>query len=484
MTIHSLIQSIPFIRLVGDDMQEVSSLCFDSREVGPSSLFVAQRGTQTDGHSYIPNAVAQGACCIVLETMPEEISDKVCYIQVENASAALARLADAFYGHPSTQLKLVGITGTNGKTTTVTLLYRLFSFMGHVCGLLSTIENRIAGKVIPSTHTTPDAVHIHALLREMVDAGCEYCFMEVSSHSIVQHRIDALHFEGGIFSNITHDHLDYHKTFQEYIRAKKCFFDHLPKTAFALTNADDANGAVMLQNTSAQCHSYGLKSGNVDFKARILEYHMDGMLLEMDGTEVWTRLTGDFNAYNLLAIYGVARLLGKDKDEVLRNLSAQEAAEGRFACISGNHHVTAVVDYAHTPDALDNVLNTIRKIRCADQRILTVVGCGGNRDKTKRPEMAQIAYEKSDLLILTSDNPRYEEPMDILNDMCAGLSGKDESTYLVIEDRHQAIKVAATMAREGDIILIAGKGHEKYQDVKGVKHHFDDVEEVKKYLCK
>ncbi len=480
--IGELIQSIEVLQCIGDTGREVFSVCFDSREVCPGSLFVAQRGTQVDGHAFIGQAVAQGAVCIVLEEMPERLDANVCYLQVRDASLALAFIADAFYGHPSSKLKLVGITGTNGKTTTVTLLYRLFRALGHSAGLLSTIENRIGDRVIPSTHTTMDAVRINAMLREMVESGCQYAFMEVSSHAIVQHRVAALQFAGGIFSNITHDHLDYHKTFQAYIEAKKAFFDQLPATAFALSNADDSHGRVMLQNTKAKSHYYGLKSGAVDFKAKILELHLDGMQLQLDGQELWSRLTGDFNAYNLLAIYGTALLLGEERQEVLRHLSALEAAEGRFACYSGCNGVTAIVDYAHTPDALQHVLQTIRNIRQASQRIITVVGCGGDRDKSKRPEMAQIAFALSDTLVLTSDNPRTEAPEAILADMKRGLAEKSDADYFVIADRAEAIKLAVRLAHAGDIVLIAGKGHEKYQEINGVKHHFDDVEIVKKYL--
>ena len=481
-TIRELIAALDVLQCVGHSDMEISNICFDSRKVGPRSLFVAQRGTQMDGHAFIGNAVAQGASCVVLEEMPSTLDEKVCYVKVKEADLALARIADAFYDHPSRQLKLVGVTGTNGKTTTVTLLYRLFKALGHQAGLLGTVENRIGDKVCPATHTTSDAVSVNAMLRDMVEMGCEYCFMEVSSHAIVQHRVAALHFTGGIFSNITHDHLDYHKTFRSYLEAKKAFFDHLEKSAFALSNADDANGRVMLQNSKAKTFTYGLKSGTVDFKAKIMELHLEGMLLNLDGQEVWSRLTGDFNAYNLLAVYGTAILLGEDKMEVVRHLSALEPAEGRFACYQGTKGVTAIVDYAHTPDALQNVLKTIHKIRRDSQRIITVVGCGGNRDKTKRPEMAQIAFSLSDLLILTSDNPRMEDPDAILQDMKKGLEGVKDSDYFIIADRAEAIKLAVHLAHTGDIVLIAGKGHEKYQDVNGVKHHFDDVEKVKQYL--
>ena len=482
-TIYELIKSIEVLSMRGDSATEVKGICFDSREAAPGMLFVAQKGEQADGHRFVPQAVAQGACCIVVEQLPEDFSDAVCYVQVADTHLALAQLAAAFYDHPSRRLKLVGITGTNGKTTTVTLLYRLFTALGHKVGLLSTIENRIGGQVLPAHHTTPDALELQRLLRQMADAGCSHCFMEVSSHAIVQQRVAALEFAGGIFSNITHDHLDYHKTFAAYIAAKKAFFDRLPATAFALTNADDPNGRVMLQNTAAHPYTYSLKGSGADFRVRVVECQMQGMQLELDRKEVWTRLTGEFNAYNLLAIYATACLLGEDKEQVMLHLSALEAAEGRFFCIHGDRDVTAVVDYAHTPDALENVLRTIRKIRRPGQRILTVVGCGGNRDRTKRPEMAKIAFENSDLLVLTSDNPRFEQPSAILEDMRKGLEGEDESAYLVVEDRREAIKCAVRMARPGDILLVAGKGHEKYQETDGVRHPFDDVAVVRQYLC-
>ncbi|MBR6918991.1 MAG: UDP-N-acetylmuramoyl-L-alanyl-D-glutamate--2,6-diaminopimelate ligase [Bacteroidales bacterium] len=482
-TVSELIQSLEVLSLRGDANAEVKGICFDSREAVQGYMFVAQQGEQADGHRFVPQAVAQGACCVVVERMPESCPENVCVVQVADSHLALAQLAAAFYNHPSRELKLVGITGTNGKTTTVTLLYRLFTALGHKVGLLSTIENRIGEEVLPAHHTTPDALELQRLLRQMADAGCSHCFMEVSSHSIVQQRVAALHFAGGIFSNITHDHLDYHKTFAAYLKAKTAFFDNLPATAFALTNADDANGRVMLQNTAAHPYTYSLKSSNADFKVRVVECQLQGMQLELDRKEVWTRLTGEFNAYNLVAIYATACLLGEDKERLLVQLSALEAAEGRFFCIHGDRQVTAIVDYAHTPDALDNVLRTIQKIRRAGQRILTVVGCGGNRDKSKRPEMAQISFQRSDFLILTSDNPRFEQPSDILEDMRKGLEGEDEASYLVIPDRREAIKCALRMAAPGDIVLVAGKGHEKYQEIKGVKYPFDDVAVVRQYLC-
>ena len=481
-TVRELIQALDVLSLRGDTAAEVKGICFDSREAAQGYLFVAQQGVQADGHRFVPQAVAQGACCVVVERLPESCPENVCLVQVADSHLALAQIAAAFYDHPSRRLKLVGITGTNGKTTTVTLLYRLFTALGHKVGLLSTIENRFGEQVLPAHHTTPDALELQRLLRQMADAGCSHCFMEVSSHAIVQQRVAALQFAGGIFSNITHDHLDYHKTFAAYLAAKKAFFDHLPATAFALTNADDANGRVMLQNTAAHPYTYSLKSSSADFKVRVVECQLQGMQLELDRKEVWTRLTGEFNAYNLLAIYATACLLGEEKEQVLLHLSALEAAEGRFFCIHGSRGVTAVVDYAHTPDALENVLRTIQKIRRPGQRILTLVGCGGNRDRTKRPEMAKIAFENSDLLILTSDNPRFEQPSAILEDMRKGLEGEDEAAYLVMEDRREAIKCAVRLARPGDILLVAGKGHEKYQEVNGVRHPFDDVAVVRQYL--
>ena len=471
------------LSILGDDSAEVKGLCFDSREAAPGFMFVAQRGERTDGHEYLSQAAAQGVCCAVVEQLPETVSEGVCYVKVADTHTALARIASAFYDDPSSRLALVGITGTNGKTTTVTLLYRLFTALGHRTGLISTIENRIGERLLPAHHTTPDALELQRLLRQMVDEGCTHCFMEVSSHSLVQRRVEALHFAGGIFSNITHDHLDYHKTFAAYLKAKKSFFDGLPATAFALTNADDPNGRVMLQNTAAHPYTYALKSGDAAFRARVVEYRMQGMQLEIGHKEVWVRLTGEFNAYNLLAIYATACLLGEESEKVLLHLSALEPAEGRFHCIHGQRQVTAIVDYAHTPDALQNVLQTIRKIRLPGQRIITVVGCGGNRDKTKRPEMARIGFRESDLLILTSDNPRFESPAAILEDMRAGLNAADGQSYFVIEDRSEAIKLAVRMAQPGDIVLVAGKGHEKYQETDGVKHPFDDVAVVKKYLC-
>lgn len=459
---------------------EVKDICFDSRKVSAGSCFVAQVGTKVDGHKYIDATIAAGAVAVVCQQLPSEQKDGVAYVVVDNSDLALGIMADNFFAHPSRQLKLVGITGTNGKTTTVTLLHRMFRQYGYHVGLLSTIVNKIDEEKIPATHTTPDAVALNALLRRMVDAGCQYAFMEVSSHSVVQHRIGGLTFAGGIFSNITHDHLDFHKTMANYIAAKKMFFDNLPKDAFALTNIDDRNGMVMVQNSKAQVKTYSLNK-MADFRCKVVEDTFQGLQLEINGHEVWTRLVGRFNAYNLTAIYAAAVLCGIDEGEALRLLSALEAAEGRFQYVSGRG-ITAIVDYAHTPDALENVLETINDIRRQHQMLYTVVGCGGDRDKTKRPEMAKIACEKSDKLVLTSDNPRTEDPDAILDDMEAGLTDEQKVCSVRITDRRQAIKTAVMMAHEGDIILVAGKGHEKYQDVQGVKHHFDDVEELQKLL--
>ena len=459
---------------------EVCDICFDSRKVVAGSCFVAQVGVQVDGHKFIDSAVEKGAVAVVCQQLPQHIDEKVAYVVVENSDVALGVMADNFYHHPSRQLKLVGITGTNGKTTTVTLLYRLFRLYGEHVGLLSTIVNRIDEEEIPATHTTPDALQLNQLLRRMVDAGCRYAFMEVSSHALAQNRVAGLTFAGGIFSNITHDHLDFHKTFAQYIAAKKSFFDQLPPEAFALTNIDDRNGMVMVQNTRARVLTYSLERV-ADYRCRVLDDTFAGLQVEINGKEVYSRLVGRFNAYNLTAIYGAACLCGMEEAEVLRLVSTLNAAEGRFQYVSGRG-ITAIVDYAHTPDALQNVLATINAIRKPGQMVYTVVGCGGDRDKSKRPEMAQIACTMSDRLILTSDNPRTESPDSILDDMEAGLTDEQRGTVLRITDRRSAIKSAVLMAREDDIILVAGKGHEKYQEVMGVRHHFDDVEELEKLL--
>jgi UDP-N-acetylmuramoyl-L-alanyl-D-glutamate--2,6-diaminopimelate ligase len=455
---------------------EVSGLCIDSRKVVQDSVFIAVRGTLSDGHLFIDKAIEQGATAIVCETMPETIKEGVTYIQVKNSALAAGMMADAFYDFPSQQLKVVGVTGTNGKTTTVTLLYKLFEALGHKCGLLSTVQNHIHDKIEIATHTTPDSISIHELLRRMVDAGCTYAFMEVSSHAIHQHRIAGILFAGGIFTNITHDHLDYHKTFDEYIRVKKSFFDELPADAFALTNADDKRGLVMLQNTKAAKHTYSLRVP-ATIKGKVLENNLSGLVMVVDNHEAHFRMIGTFNAYNLLAVYGAAKLLGEDKMEVLAVLSGLQGAAGRFETyMSAKDRILGIVDYAHTPDALINVLATINQLRTDGQQLITVVGCGGDRDKTKRPIMAQVACEHSDKTILTADNPRSEDPEAILNEMEAGLTAPQKRKSLRITDRREAIKVACTLAQAGDIILVAGKGHETYQEIKGVKHHFDDWE--------
>jgi UDP-N-acetylmuramoyl-L-alanyl-D-glutamate--2,6-diaminopimelate ligase len=479
--IKEITNGVHVIQTIGSIEKPITSICFDTREVLKGSLFVAQKGTKVDGHDYISQAIENGATCIVVEHLPEKLDKNVTYLQVESSPHALALLACNFYDNPSQGLKLIGITGTNGKTTTATLLYRLFTNLGFTCGLLSTVENKIWLTTIESTHTTPDAIQINQLLSQMVSQGVQYCFMEVSSHAIVQQRIDGLHFTGGIFTNITHDHLDYHKTFKEYIAAKKLFFDNLPKTAFALSNIDDTNGKVMLQNTQAQCKTYSLYTLNCDFKAKINENGLDGMNLTIDNESVWFQLVGKFNAYNLLSIYAAAVLMGIDKKEVLREMSLLESAEGRFSVLR-QENITVIIDYAHTPDAILNVLNTICEIRKNNQKIITVIGCGGDRDKTKRPEMAKIAYKLSDKVIFTSDNPRCEDPNAILDDMLLGISVEDDSKVFVNADRKQAIKFAITTAQKGDIVLIAGKGHEKYQEINEVKHDFDDMKIAKQYL--
>ena len=472
-----LLQGVEVRSLVGDGTVAVGRLEFDSRKVVPGTLFFATRGTQADGHAYIPAAVAAGAAAVVCEELPAERPVGVTFVQVPDSTVALGQVASAFYGHPSRRLKLVGVTGTNGKTTTATLLYRMFRRLGYKAGLISTVVYCVDDREIPSTHTTPDSIRLNAMMAEMVEAGCDYCFMEVSSHSLVQHRTAGLAFVGGIFSNITHDHLDYHKTFAEYIRAKKLFFDGLPKGAFALTNADDRNGRVMVQNTAAAVSAYSLRA-MADFRCKIVEMHLDGMLLRIDGQELWVGLLGRFNAYNLLAVYGAAALLGLDRGEVLRVLSMLHAVSGRFEKIRAANGTTAIVDYAHTPDALENVIQTIEEIRTPGQQLIVVCGCGGDRDRTKRPEMAAIAVKYATTAVFTSDNPRHESPEAILDDMVAGL--EPGARYLRIADRAEAIRTAVMLSRPGDIILVAGKGHETYQIVGDVKHPFDDREEIKK----
>lgn len=475
MQLQDILYGVTIQMLVGVTNKEVAALEFDSRKVQPGTVFFAIKGTLTDGHKYIGQTIAAGASVVVCEDMPESQLPEVTYIQVENANVALGLMAANFYGNPSSKLKLVGITGTNGKTTIATLLFKLFTELGYAVGLISTVENQIKETIIPSTHTTPNPIALNLLLKQMVDAGCVYCFMEVSSHAVVQHRIEGLTFAGAVFSNISHDHLDFHKTFDNYIKAKKAFFDGLPKTAFALTNADDKNGMVMLQNTKANKKSYALKQ-MADFKAKIIENSFSGLNLELDQVEVYFKLVGSFNAYNLLAVYGTAILLGEDKMQVLTVLSELSGAEGRFDYVANNQKIIGIVDYAHTPDAVQNVLSTIANIRKGTEQVITVIGCGGDRDTAKRPVMAQVACDWSDKVILTSDNPRTEDPNAILRDMEAGVSPSNKRKTLTITDRKEAIKTACHLAKPGDIILVAGKGHEKYQDISGVKYHFDDKE--------
>lgn len=452
---------------------DVRDIQIDSRNIAKGSVFVSIRGEKSDGHTFIDKAVQSGAVAIVCEVMPSAISEGVTYVQVTNTHEAVAYMSHNFYDEPSLKMKLVGVTGTNGKTTIATVLYNLFSDLGYKCGLISTVQNHIGKEIVPSTHTTPDAVSLNALLKKMVDANCTHVFMECSSHAIHQHRITGLHFTGALFSNITHDHLDYHKTFEEYIRVKKSFFDNLSSDAFAISNADDKRGAVMLQNTSAKKYFYSLKNV-AEFKGKILENALTGLVMTINDREVHFRLIGEFNAYNLLAIYGAAICLGEKAEEVLRILSLSRGAEGRFDYIISNDRIIGIVDYAHTPDALENVLATIKKLRKGYEKVITVVGCGGDRDKTKRPIMANVAAELSDRVILTSDNPRSEDPQAIINDMEAGLNSAGKRKSISILDRKEAIKAAVNFANGDDIILVAGKGHEKYQDIKGVKHSFDD----------
>ena len=479
MELRTLISALDAPQVVGADQLVIGQIVSDSRRVVPGSLFVAVRGVAVDGHQYIASAIEKGAVAIVCEEFPEELADKATFIVVKDSAYALGMLLSRSYGDPSQKLKLVGVTGTNGKTTIATVLYELFRRLGYKVGLLSTVCNYIDGEAIPTDHTTPDPITLHALIARMVEAGCTYAFMEVSSHSIDQRRISGLDFDGGIFTNLTRDHLDYHKTVENYLKAKKKFFDELPAKAFALTNVDDKSGMVMLQNTKAKKLTYSLRT-LADFKGRILESHFEGTDLLINDKEVTVRFVGRFNAYNLLAVYGAAVSLGADPDEVLVALSAMHPVSGRFETIHSPEGFTAIVDYAHTPDALTNVLNSIHEVLEGKGRIITVVGAGGNRDKGKRPLMAKEAARLSDQVILTSDNPRFEEPDAIIQDMVAGLTKADLERTLCITDRAQAIKTATMLAKRGDVILVAGKGHEDYQEVKGVKHHFDDREQLRK----
>ncbi len=469
-----ILYGVSLRQVAGATDVEVNQLQLDSRIVAAGDCFIALKGTAVDGHQFIDQCIAQGAIAIVCEDLPASLNAKVTYVKVENSAIAAGVMASNFYGNPSTKMKVVGVTGTNGKTSTVTLLFGLFRKFGNTVGLLSTVQNQINEEIIPATHTTPDPISLNRLMKQMVDAGCEYCFMEVSSHAIHQHRIEGLKFTGGIFTNITHDHLDYHKTFENYLKAKKKFFDDLPATAFALINVDDRNGSVMVQNTKAEKHTYSLKNPS-EFKSKIIENTVAGLALELDGIEMHTRLIGEFNAYNLTAVYAAARLLGNEKEECLRVLSSLTPPEGRFDQLTSlNEKIVGIVDYAHTPDALKNVLQTINAIRSGAENLFTVVGCGGDRDASKRPVMAEIASRLSNKVVLTSDNPRSEEPGEILNQMSAGVSPSDKKKVLTIENRKEAIKTACMMAGKGDIILLAGKGHEKYQEIKGVKYPFDD----------
>ena len=473
----TLLHGVQVVAREGAAEVQVAELVFDSRRVIAGSCFFAVRGTATDGHRFIPMALEQGAVAVVCEELPAKIDPRVAYVVVEDSEQTMACMASAFYGDPSRELKLVGITGTNGKTTTATLLYELVRKLGYRAGLISTVVYKIDDREIPSTHTTPDTIRLNKMLREMVDAGCDYCFMECSSHAIVQRRTYGLHFAGGLFSNLTHDHLDYHKTFADYLKAKKGFFDALPKSAFALTNGDDRNGAVMVQNCRAKVKNYSLRS-MADYRCKIVEMHLDGMLLQVDGREMWTSLTGRFNASNLLVVYAAAVELGFEKEEVLTALSLLQPVSGRFECIRSRGGVIGVVDYAHTPDALENVLQTIDEIRSEQSSLIVVCGCGGNRDREKRPEMARIASAHATTTILTSDNPRHEDPEAILDEMEQGLP--QGARYLRITDRAAAIRTAVMLAKEGDVVLVAGKGHENYQIIGDEKHPFDDREALRK----
>jgi len=478
MRLNELLKNIETLNIIGDVEVEITGVNIDSRRIEKGHLFVAIPGTQTDGHKFIPKAIELGAAAVLCEKMPEEQTAGVTYIQVASTEDAVGKVATLFYGDPSRKLKLVGVTGTNGKTTIATLLYNMFRKFGHKCGLLSTVCNYIEGEAIPADHTTPDPIELNRLLAQMVDAGCDYAFMECSSHAIAQKRIGGLKFAGGLFTNLTRDHLDYHKTFENYRDAKKAFFDGLDKEAFAITNADDKNGMIMVQNCKAQVKTYSTRT-MADFKAKIIECHFEGMYLDINGKEVGVQFIGKFNVSNLLAVYGAAVMLGKKPEDILLILSTLKSVNGRLEPIHSPEGYTAIVDYAHTPDALENVLNAIHEVLNGKGKVITVCGAGGNRDKGKRPLMAQEAVKQSDKVIITSDNPRFEEPQDIINDMLAGLDQKQMKKVLSIVDRREAIRTACMLAEKGDVILIAGKGHEDYQEIKGVKHHFDDKEVVK-----
>lgn len=479
MKLTTLTINLNIIEIAGSTCKDIKGVNIDSRKIEQDHLFIAVRGTQADGHNYIDKAIESGATAIVCEEIPEKRNADITYIKVENSEQAVGSIATSFYGDPTSKMKLVGVTGTNGKTTIATVLYNTFRHMGYKVGLISTVVNYIDGKAIPTEHTTPDPITLNRLLGEMADTGCEFAFMEVSSHSVVQNRIGGLKFAGGIFTNLTRDHLDYHLTFENYLKAKKQFFDNLSENAFVITNADDKNGMVMVQNTKAKIKTYSVRS-MADFRAKIIECHFEGMYLDIDGQEIGVQFIGKFNVSNLLAVYGAACMLNIDPHEMLVALSAMKPVSGRFESLRSPSGYTAIVDYAHTPDALENVLNAIHDVLDGKGEVITVCGAGGNRDKGKRPLMAQEAVKQSDKVIITSDNPRFEEPQDIINDMLAGLNAEQMKKVISIADRREAIKTACMLAKKGDVILIAGKGHEDYQDIKGVKHHFDDKEEVAK----
>ena len=481
MKLEEILNGIHVAEIKGNITKEISGLEIDSRKIESGHMFVAVRGTQTDGHAYIGKAIEKGASVIVCETFPDNIDSDVTYIKVNDTEEVVGKLATAFYGHPTSKLKLIGVTGTNGKTTIATLLYNMFRLFGYKVGLISTVCNYIDDESIPTEHTTPDPITLNKLLGRMADEGCKYVFMEVSSHSVVQKRIGGLQYSGGIFTNLTRDHLDYHKSFDNYLKAKKTFFDNLPKSAFALTNIDDKNGLIMTQNTKAKVYTYSLRSIS-DFKGKVLEDGFEGMLMDINQIEVNVQFVGRFNASNLLAVYGSACILGKKPEEVLIKLSMLRPVSGRFETLRSNRGYSAIVDYAHTPDALANVLKTINDVLDGRGQTISVIGAGGNRDKGKRPIMAQEAVKQSNKVIITSDNPRFEEPQDIINDMVAGLTQEDKRKVVCITDRKEAIRTACMLAQPNDVVLVAGKGHENYQDIKGVKHHFDDKEVIREYF--
>ena len=481
MKLEEILNGIHVAEIKGNLDKEISGLEIDSRKIESGHMFVAVRGTQTDGHAYIGKAIEKGASVIVCETFPDNIDSDITYIKVNDTEDVVGKLATAFYGHPTSKLKLIGVTGTNGKTTIATLLYNMFRLFGYKVGLISTVCNYIDDEAIPTEHTTPDPITLNKLLGRMADEGCKYVFMEVSSHSVVQKRIGGLQYSGGIFTNLTRDHLDYHKSFDNYLKAKKTFFDNLPKSAFALTNIDDKNGLIMTQNTKAKVYTYSLRSIS-DFKGKVLEDGFEGMLMDINQIEVNVQFVGRFNASNLLAVYGSACILGKKPEEVLIKLSMLRPVSGRFETLRSNRGYSAIVDYAHTPDALANVLKTINDVLDGRGQTISVIGAGGNRDKGKRPIMAQEAVKQSNKVIITSDNPRFEEPQDIINDMVAGLTQEDKRKVVCITDRKEAIRTACMLAQPNDVVLVAGKGHENYQDIKGVKHHFDDKEVIREYF--